>query len=116
MKNATVLVCALWVPALLIRLILMTITLHGDLLFIHHFPAFLSYHAIWDVYGYFGDYYLSYGFTYYPPLIYFLMAFSQVAVGGLNPDFGVFMTQELGMEKILLVQDTGSIFALLGRS
>ena len=79
--------------ALIIRLVFMPITMHSDLLFIHYFPSFLSLHGVWDVYGYFGDHFLSKGFTYYPPGVYYLTAFFQWTLHALEPGFGPFMEQ-----------------------
>ncbi len=78
--------------ALILRLLLMPVSMHPDLLFVNYFPYFLSYKGVWDVYGYFGDHYLKYGFTYYPPFVYYLTAFAQWAVKMQNPGFDVFMS------------------------
>lgn len=77
--------------ALAIRLFLMPITMHDDLIFIHYFPYFLSYRGIWDIYGYFGGHYLSQGFTYYPPMVYYVVAFFQWALHPVNPFFDALM-------------------------
>jgi hypothetical protein len=66
---------------ILLRLALMPIGLHGDLLFIHYFPSFLSRQGIWDVYGHFGTHYLEQGFTYYGPALYFVIASGQWLAG-----------------------------------
>lgn len=83
---------AWWVPGgLVLRLLFMPISAHSDLIFVQYFPSFLSQGGVWDIYGYFGRHYLDAGFTYYPPLLYYLMAFFQWATGPFNPDFPVFM-------------------------
>lgn len=80
------------VLAFLIRLVLMSITLHGDLLFTNYFPYFLSTKGVWDIYGYFGDHYLKlYGYTYYAPLNYYLVGGAQWLLKGFAYGFGGFM-------------------------
>ena len=78
--------------AVLIRVILMPFTFHGDLFFVHYFPFQLSHSGIWDVYGFFEDHYFQRGYTYYGPLIYYVMAFFQWLLGPLDPGFGAFMS------------------------
>ncbi len=78
--------------ALILRFILMPLTLHGDLIFINYSPYFLSYEHIWDIYGHFKDHYLSAtGSTYYPPLLYYIVAGFQYAFQLINPQFQEFM-------------------------
>ena len=69
----------------------MPITMHGDLIFIQYFPYFLSYKGVWDIYSYFGDHYLSQGYTYYPPLVYYVVAFFQWVFQRADTLFGAFM-------------------------
>ena len=45
--------------AALVRLVLMPITMHSDLLFTNYFPHFLSDQGVWDIYGHFEDHYLD---------------------------------------------------------
>src|SRR3989338_8311250 len=64
--------------ALFIRLALMPFTLHGDLIFTNYFPYFLSHHGVWDIYGYFGDHFIQRsGYSFYAPLVYYVVGFSQ---------------------------------------
>ena len=78
--------------ALVLRLVLMPITMHSDLLFTNVFPHFLSSKGVWDIYGYFGDYYLAKeGHAYYAPLVYYLTGFAQSVLRPLNPGFNAFM-------------------------
>lgn len=77
--------------ALTIRVVLLPISMHADLIFIHYFPSFLSLRGVWDIYGYFGDHFLSKGFTYYPPLVYYVTGFFQWFLGALEPGFRPFM-------------------------
>jgi len=79
--------------ALALRLALMPATLHADILFIQYFPSFLSLHGVWDVYGHLGDTYLRHGFTYYPPLAYFLIGLFQILLIPLDPGFAEFMVR-----------------------
>ncbi len=85
----------LWLGlAVLIRLILMPITLHGDLIYTNYFPYFFSYERVWDIYGYFGDHFLKLsGYTYYAPMIYFISGIFQflLRITHLAPGFQVFM-------------------------
>src|SRR4051812_26192355 len=70
-----------WIAAgFLVRLALMPVGLHGDLLFIHYFPFFLSHRGIGDIYGFFGPHYLEQGFTYYGPGLYYGMALAQTLI------------------------------------
>lgn len=71
--------------------------MHADLLFVNYFPSFLSYHGVWDIYGYFGDHFLKYNFTYYPPLVYYLTALAQWLVKAVNPGFDVLMSHVHGV-------------------
>lgn len=64
--------------ALLLRLCLMPITLHPDLLAIQYYTSLLWTEGVWDFYGSWGKINLQYfGITFYPPLVYYLLAFSQ---------------------------------------
>lgn len=66
---------------LLLRLAFMPISLHGDIIYIYTMPSFLSFHGIWDIYGYFKDIIINQdggmGHTYYPPLTYYVIGFFQ---------------------------------------
>ncbi len=78
--------------ALAVRLCLMPITLHGDLIFIHYFPHFFSYHGVLDIYGYFGDHFIKMvGTTYYQPLVYYAIGIFQWFLRPINPEFLSFM-------------------------
>lgn len=77
--------------AVFVRLVLMVSAMHDDLIFIHYFPYFLSYRGVWDIYGFFGDFFLKQGFTYYAPLVYYVMAFFQFCLKFANPDFSALM-------------------------
>ena len=84
-------------PALLVRLILMPIGFSGDLIHVNYFPYFLSQN-VWDIYGYFGDHYIMKGgFSYYQPLVYYVIGFFQILLKPLNPGIDAFMahTHEL---------------------
>ncbi len=76
-----------------LRLGLMPTAVHSDLLYVHYFPSFFSQKGVWDVYGYFGDHYLSHGYTYYPPLVYYLVGFGQWILSPFTGGFGLFMNQ-----------------------
>lgn len=84
---------ALLVAALTLRILLMPITLHSDLLFIQYFPTYLSLRGHWDVYGHLGDHFLQRGFTYYPPLVLYTIAFFQKCFAGLAPEMPRFIEQ-----------------------
>lgn len=85
---------AFWVVAgLLVRIALTPITLHGDLLFIHYFPFFLSHQGVWDIYGYFGPHYLDRGFTYYAPMVYFVTGCFQWILRPFESGFPALMEQ-----------------------
>ena len=79
--------------ALLIRLAVMPLTMHSDLLFIQVFPSFLSYHGNMDIYGSYGAHFLSRGFIYYPPLVYYAIGSFQWLLHWVNPGFGDFMDE-----------------------
>ena len=80
------------VAAVALRLVLMPFTLHGDLLFVNYFPYHLSYLGVWDIYGYFGDHYVrQYGYSYYAPMVYYLVGFFQCAFKSLSPSFAALM-------------------------
>ena len=78
--------------ALFLRLFLMPITMHSDLLFTNYFPYFFSSLGVWDIYGYFGSHYLAEeGHAYYAPLVYYLTGSAQWALKAFNPGFNSFM-------------------------
>lgn len=83
--------------AAVIRILLMPISMHKDLIFIHYFPYFLSAQGIWDIYGYFGTHYLDMGFTYYQPLVYYFIAFFQWITQWVNPGFDLLMQNAHGI-------------------
>ncbi len=62
---------------LLVRIAFMPISLHTDLLFIYGVPSLLTFHNVWDVFSYLGNTFVDRGFSYYPPLAYFVIAFFQ---------------------------------------
>ena len=75
------------VLGLALRLILMPVTLHADMVFVHYFPSYLSGRGVWDIYGYFGSRFTEmFGLSYYPPLTYYLTAFFQFLLKPVNPD------------------------------
>ncbi|GEM_PF-1581226 len=90
---------------LLMRLALMPVTLHSDLLFIHYFPSMFSLHGAWDVYGHFGTLFLSQGFTYYPPLVYYLIGFSQWPIVRVDPGLALFLAH---LNEVMRVQVGGA--------
>ncbi len=92
------------------RVFLMPVTMHSDLLFIHYFPYFLSYKGVWDIYGYFGDHYLSQGFTYYPPLLYYIVGFFQWVFHWVNPGFDEFINQALQNGPDLVAREHSTSF------
>lgn len=66
---------------LLLRLILMPLTFHGDLLFIHHLPALLLKEGGVEIYGTWGRFFLERDhWMYYPPLVLYLTAGLQLFV------------------------------------
>ena len=82
----------IFLGALLLRLVLMPVTMHSDLLFTNYFPHFLGSRGVWDIYGYFGGHYLSReGHAYYAPLVYYLTGFAQMILRPVNPGFDAFM-------------------------
>jgi len=83
----------IWIlAAVALRLALMPVTAHGDLIFTNIFPYFLSTRGVWDIYGYFGDHTLAKeGYVYYAPLVYYLTAGAQWLLKPINPGFDRFM-------------------------
>ncbi len=75
--------------ALLVRFVLMPITLHPDLLSIQYYTSLLWTEGVWDFYGsWWGKMNLEhFGVTFYPPLVYYLIAFSQGISRLLSPSF-----------------------------
>jgi len=105
--------------ALLVRLILMPITLHPDLLAIEYYPSLLWSQGIWDFYGsWVGKINLEHlGILFYPPLAYYLVALLQVISGAaLSPSF----TRILDAYHVSFVQnprmDAVDFFALFSLS
>ena len=83
----------IFLGALFLRLLLMPVTMHSDLLFTNYFPYFFSSAGVWDIYGYFGGHYLAKeGYAYYAPLVYYLTGSAQWFLHALNPGFDFFMT------------------------
>jgi hypothetical protein len=74
-----------------VRIALMSITWHGDLLFIQYYPHFLSMHQIWDGYGHWGPALLEQtGASYYPPLTYYLIGATQFVAALFNDQLAIF--------------------------
>ncbi len=109
-----------WISAAAaLRLALMPVTVHGDLIFTNYFPYFLSYRGVWDIYGYFGDHYLAReGYIYYAPLVYYVTGAAQWLFKPINPGFEAFMDQTHGLmfdHAVRSVADSFRGFALLDR-
>ncbi|OGW84509.1 MAG: hypothetical protein A3C35_02430 [Omnitrophica bacterium RIFCSPHIGHO2_02_FULL_46_11] len=75
--------------ALVLRLCLMPIALHPDLLAIQYYTSLLWTEGVWDFYGsWWGKMNLEYfGITFYPPLAYYLIAFSHGISCLFSPSF-----------------------------
>lgn len=83
-----------WVVAgLALRVLLMPLTIHGDLIFTHAFPYYLSSQGIWDIYGYLGGHFLKQGFSYYAPLVYYTVAFFQFCLRLFHADLAPLMQE-----------------------
>lgn len=72
---------------LLIRLLVMPFTLHGDMLFVNSYPHFLA-HGVWDAYG---AGLVKNDVGYYPPLAMIFFALVQTFLGFIFPGFEEFL-------------------------
>lgn len=79
--------------AVLLRLILMPISLHGDLLYIHSMPPVMVSEGAWNIFKYFGSFGAQHGFIHYPPLVGYMTAFSECLCGMISGSFHSFITQ-----------------------
>lgn len=60
---------------LLLRLILMPLTMHGqDLVFINYFPMMFVKAGIWDPYSFIGTNFSYFPYTYYGPVLFIIMS------------------------------------------
>lgn len=82
-----------WVAAIGLRLALMPLVLHGDVIFIQYFPWYWSYGGIPDMYGHLADTFLKQGFTYYHPLVFWITSLWQMVTRPLAAGFGSWMEQ-----------------------
>lgn len=96
----------LWIfAALVLRLGLMAVTAHSDVVFLNYFPAKLAYEGVWNIYGYinanFPDDRL---WSYYPPFTYFTIGAFQWLLKPLAGGFNVWIAQaySMGLDKCLL--------------
>lgn len=72
---------------LLLRLLVIPFTLHGDMIFVYFYPHFFS-HGEWDAYGIGLQ---KIGVPYYPPLAMIFFALIQIVLRFLFPGFESFM-------------------------
>ena len=105
---------------LLVRLLIMPFTMHGDLVFIHEFPYLLAYHGVVDIYGYlrqhFSDSILQGGWFYYGPLAYYTVGLWQFLLRPLMPGFEGWMALALNPLSGLLGSDSAWISAYTYRN
>lgn len=76
---------------LLIRLTVMPFTMHPDFIFVQYFPSLLASGGVLNLYEHLRVNYLesirSGGWIYYPPMTYYSLGLSQVALRPLMPEF-----------------------------
>lgn len=78
---------------LLIRVLVMPFTMHGqDSLFINYFPMLFVTNGIWDAYGFINGNFPNFPYTYYGPMVFIIMSVANfIIIKVFNPVYLVEM-------------------------
>ena len=97
--------------AIALRLVLMPISLHGDIFFIHSLPPVILSEGVWNIFNYFTPFGIQRGYIHYAPLVGYITALSEYVCSCFSTSFYTFIVE---LPKLFVLDEgvgTGILFA-----